>query len=74
MRKEGCAKIGQMSVGIEAMFTSAWDLARNWEVDKDDLDTAHRRIHFAVRCHTKALTCVECDAPAKCIHERVWRS
>jgi surfactin synthase thioesterase subunit len=46
-----------VSVGIEALFTSALGLVPPWEVAKVELDTAQRRIDFEVRCSARTLTC-----------------
>ena len=63
-----------MSVGVEALFTSALGLASPWEVEKVDLDTARRRIDFEVRCHAKALACPQCGTTGQPIHDRLRRS
>jgi hypothetical protein len=44
-----------MSVGVEALFTSALGLKSPWEVVKVELDTAKRRIDFEVACNAKHL-------------------
>ena len=53
---------GDMSVGIEGLFTSALGLVPPWEVEKVELDTTRRRIDFEVRCTAKTLTCPHCGA------------
>ena len=63
-----------MSVGVEALFTSALGLVAPWEVVKVDLDTAKRRIDFEVGCNAKLLDCPQCNAPAQRIHDRLRRS
>ena len=63
-----------MSVGIEALFTSALGLIAPWEVDKVDLDTARRRIDFAVRCPAKLLACPHRGVANQRIHDRLRRS
>jgi len=63
-----------VSVGVEALFTSALGLVAPWEVVKVDLDTAKRRIDFEVGCNAKLLGCPQCNAPAQRIHDRLRRS
>jgi transposase len=63
-----------MSVGIEALFTSALGLVPPWEVDKVNLDTALRRIDFEVRCSATALSCPHCGVAGQRIHDRLRRS
>ena len=63
-----------MSVGVEALFTSALGLVPPWEVDKVELDTARRRIDFEVRCTAKAMVCPACGAAAQPVHDRLRRS
>lgn len=63
-----------MSVGVEALFTSALGLIPPWEVDKVDLDTARRRIDFEVRCASRAMACPACGAAAQPVHDRLRRS
>ena len=63
-----------MSVGVEALFTSALGLALPWEVDKVELDTALRRIDFEVRCTAKVMACPVCGAGAQTVHDRLRRS
>ena len=63
-----------MSIGIEALFTSALGLVPPWEVDKVELDTARRRIDFEVRCTAKTLACPSCSAAAQPVHDRLRRS
>ena len=63
-----------MSVGIEALFTSALGLVPPWEVDKVELDTTRRRIDFEVRCTAKAMACPACGVGAQPVHDRLRRS
>ena len=63
-----------MSVGVEALFTSALGLVRPWEVAKVELDTARRRIDFEVRCTAKMLACPHCGVLEQRIHDRLRRS
>ena len=63
-----------MSVGIEALFTSALGLVPPWEVEKVDLDTERRRIDFEVRCNARTLGCPQCGTVAQPIHDRLRRS
>jgi transposase len=62
-----------MSVGVEALFTSALGLQLPWEVVKVDLDTAKRRIDFEVACNAKQLPCPACGVSGQGIHDRVRR-
>lgn len=65
-----------MSVGVEALFTSALGLAPPWEVHKVDLDTARRRIDFEVRHAGKIAACPACGTGGQRVHdqlEREWR-
>jgi len=63
-----------MSVGIEALFTSALGLAAPWGVAKVDLNTKQRRIDFEVRCSVKLLACPHCGCAEQRIHDRLRRS
>ena len=63
-----------MSIGVEALFTSALGLVPPWEVDKVALDTTSRRIDFEVRCSAKTLTCPHCGAASQPVHDRLRRS
>ena len=63
-----------MSVGVEALFTSALGLVLPWEVDKVELDTTRRRIDFEVRCTAKAMACPACGVAAQPVHDRLRRS
>jgi transposase len=62
-----------MSVGVEALFTSALGLKSPWEVVKVELDTAKRRIDFEVACNAKQLPCPACGVNGQSIHDRVRR-
>ena len=62
-----------MSVGVEALFTSALGLKSPWVVTKVDLDTAKRRIDFEVACDAKKLPCPVCGANGQGVHDRVRR-
>lgn len=62
-----------MSVGVEALFTSALGLKSPWVVAKVDLDTAKRRIDFDVICDAKQLPCPACGVKGQGIHDRVRR-
>lgn len=46
-----------MSVGIEALFTSALGLQSPWVVEDVKLDTAKRRIDFEVGCRGAEFAC-----------------
>lgn len=63
-----------MSVGIEALFTSALGLVAPWAVAKVNLDTNRRRIDFEVHCSTKLLACPHCGCADQRIHDRLRRS
>ena len=63
-----------MSVGIEALFTSALGLVAPWAVEGVALDTAQRRIDFEVRCSARTLACPKCGAADQRIHDRLRRS
>jgi transposase len=63
-----------MSVGVEALFTSALGLQLPWVVEDVKLDTAKRRIDFEIGCQGTALSCPACGAPAQPVHDRLRRS
>lgn len=63
-----------MSVGVEALFTSALGLVPPWVVEDVKLDTVARRIDFEVSCKGAALACPHCGAPAQPVHDRLRRS
>jgi transposase len=62
-----------MSVGVEALFTSALGLQAPWVVVKVELDTSKRRIDFEVACEAKRLPCPACGATGQGVHDRVRR-
>ena len=63
-----------MSVGIEALFTSALGLQAPWAVRDVRLDTAKHRIDFDVECKQPLLACPACGAAAQKVHDRLERS
>ncbi len=63
-----------MSVGVEALFTSALGLQAPWVVEDVKLDTAKRRIDFEVGCQGALLACPQCGASAQPVHDRLRRS
>lgn len=63
-----------MSVGIEALFTSALGLVAPWSVAKVELDTQRQRIDFQVHCSAKMLSCPRCGRAEQRIHDRLNRS
>ena len=63
-----------MSVGVEALFTSARGLQLPWAFEDMKLDTAKRRIDFETGCQGTALTCPACGAGAQPVHDRLRRS
>ena len=63
-----------MSVGVEALFTSALGLHLPWVVEGIKLDTAQRRIDFEIGCQGTALSCPVCGAGAQRVHDRRRRS
>lgn len=63
-----------MSVGVEALFTSALGLQLPWVVQDVKLDTALRRIDFEVGCPGAALACPVCGAASQPVHDRLRRS
>ena len=62
-----------MSVGVEALCTSALGLKSPREVVKVELDTAMRRIDFEVACNAKQLPCPACGVTGQGIHDRARR-
>jgi len=62
-----------MSVGIEALFTSALGLQVPWSVEKVELDTARRRIDFELACKASRLSCPHCQTPGQGVHDRIKR-
>jgi transposase len=63
-----------MSVGVEALFTSALGLQPPWVVQDVKLDTAKRRIDFQIACQGVKLACPACGASAEPVHDRLARS
>ena len=63
-----------MSVGVEALFTSALGLQPPWVVQDVKLDTAQRRIDFQIDCQGAKLACPACGAGAEPVHDRLARS
>ena len=63
-----------LSVGVEALFTSALGLQPPWVVEDVRLDTAKRRIDFEVRCSAKRLACPQCGAAEQRVHDRRRKS
>ena len=63
-----------MSVGIEALFTSALGLQAPWVVEDVKLDTAKRRIDFEISCGATRLACPACGTAAQPVHDRLRRS
>lgn len=63
-----------MSVGIEALFTSALGLQAPWVVRDVRLDTAKHRIDFDVECKQALLACPACGAASQKVHDRLSRS
>jgi len=63
-----------MSVGVEALFTSALGLQLPWEVEDVKLDTAKRRIDFEIGCRGTALACPACGVGGQPVHDRLRRS
>lgn len=63
-----------MSVGVEALFTSALGLQPPWVVEDVKLDTAQRHIDFEISCRGAAPACPVCGATAQPVHDRLRRS
>ena len=62
-----------MSVGIEALFTSALGLQAPWSVQDVVLDTSRRRIDFNLTCNASRLPCPHCAALDQGVHDRLTR-
>lgn len=62
-----------MSVGIEALFTSALGLQAPWSVKDVKLDTSRRRIDFDLTCNANRLPCPHCGASSQGVHDRLAR-
>ena len=63
-----------MSVGVEALFTSALGLQPPWAVEDVKLDVAGKRIDFEVSCQGALLSCPACGALSQRVHDRLRRS
>jgi transposase len=63
-----------MSVAVEALFTTAPGLRPPWVVKSVKLDTAKRRIDFAIGCQSKALAYPACGVATQPAHDRLRRS
>ena len=63
-----------MSVGVEALFTSALGLQPPWVVQDVKLDTTKRRIDFQIACQGVKLACPACGASAEPVHDHLARS
>ena len=63
-----------MSVGVEALFTSALGLQSPWVVEDVKLDTAKRRIDFQIGCRDARLACPACGQATQSVHDRLARS
>ena len=63
-----------MSVGVEALFTSALGLQAPWVVEDVKLDTVKRRIDFEVGFQGALLACPHCGTAAQPVHDRLRRS
>jgi transposase len=64
-----------MSVGVEALFTSALGLQPPWVVEDVKLDVSKsKRIDFEVSCSGALLTCPACGTASQPVHDRLRRS
>jgi transposase len=63
-----------LSVGVEALFTSALGLQAPWAVERVELDTARRRIDFEISCGAQLLACPHCGTVDQRVHDRLRRS
>lgn len=63
-----------MSIGVEALFTSALGLQAPWVVEDVKLDTAKRRIDFEIVCQGTRLSCPACGLANQPVHDRLRRS
>ncbi len=63
-----------MSVGVEALFTSALGLQLPWAVEDVKLDTTKRRIDFEIGCRGAALACPACGVAGQPVRDRLRRS
>ena len=64
----------EMSVAVEALFTSALGLTPPWIVESVNLDNARRRIDFQIACSGAGLACPACGAADQRVHDRLARS
>jgi len=62
-----------LSVGVEALFTSALGLRPPWVVEDVKLDVPAKRIDFEVSCSGALLGCPACGAAAQPVHDRLRR-
>ena len=63
-----------MSVGVQALFTSALGLQPPWMVQDVKLDTPKRRIDFQITCQGSKLACPACGSGGQPVHDRLARS
>jgi transposase len=63
-----------LSVGLEALFTSALGLQPPWVVEHVKLDVSAKRIDFEVSCSGALLSCPACGAASQPVHDRLRRS
>ncbi len=63
-----------MSVGVEALFTSALGLQPPWMVEDVKLDVAKKCIDFEVSCSGALLSCPACGSASQPVHDRLRRS
>ena len=65
-----------MSIGVEALFTSALGLQPPWVVEDVKLDVPTKRIDFEVSCAGSVLSCPDCGVACQSVHDwlrRSWR-
>ena len=63
-----------LSIGVEALFTSALGLQPPWVVEDVKLDVPSKRIDFEVSCFGALLSCPACGAASQPVHDRLRRS
>lgn len=63
-----------MSIGVEALFTSALGLQAPWVVEDVKLDTVKRRIDFEIGFQGARLACPACGLANQSVHDRLRRS
>ena len=63
----------ELSVEVEALFTSALGLQAPWVVRDVRLDPAKHRIDFDVECKQALLACPACCASSQKVHDRLER-